>query len=339
MIAKKLWLSYCFLRTCQHKQISGISLVELLVSILIASIAISGLLAAMVELLQTDQQEAMREETQQEMQAALNFISEDLRESVYVYDGEQTRGGNTLHNVYEYLPNFDAIPAKPILAFWKAEPISAEQEKLLANNSTLKTCNFSDPNKAQECRSLKSRRRTYTLVVYLQSTNPDPTWKGKSRILRYELPTYTSSNFASLTKTQGFVDPIDSNNFPTWPFNAQNVDLQAVSPQLGNSPPEVLVDFVDAPSSDDPENPDISQATYCSDKFGDDYERAPKLSNNPNSKSFFACVRKIGNALGQNQDIVLYVRGNTYGKGGVDKEKQFPLQTRVTLRGVIDKFN
>lgn len=341
MIAKKLSLPYHFWKICQQKKTLGISLVELLVTLVIASIAISGLLSAMVELLRTEQQESVREETQQEMQAALSFIAEDLRESVYVYDGTQTRANDTTHSIYNYLPDFSTV-GKPILAFWKAEPISAAQEQTLQSMN----CNSFTGAKRDECTALKSRRRTYTLVVYLQTTTADPPdpedikWKGKSRILRYELPKYTSSNFASLTTTTGFVDPIEANNFPTWPFNAQDANLQAARPILTQSPPEVLVDFVDAPNSNnDPNIPSNTTdfANYCSNKFGSDYVLV--TADDTSYRSFFACVRKIQNNLGQNQDVILYIRGNTYGKGGISKEQYMPLQTRITLRGVIDKFN
>ncbi|MCU0537292.1 MAG: hypothetical protein MUD14_25680 [Hydrococcus sp. Prado102] len=332
MIAKKWSLPYHLSKVFQQKKNLGISLVELLVTLVIASMAISGLLAAMVELLRTDQQESVREDTQQEMQAALSFIAEDLRESVYVYDGTQTRANNTAHSIYDYLPSNLSTVGKPILAFWKAEPISAAQEATLQSMN----CNSFTGARRDECTALKSRRRTYTLVVYLQSATADPKWKGKSRILRYELPKYTSSNFASLTTTTGFVDPVEANNFPTWPFNAQDANLQAARPILTQSPPEVLVDFVDAPNTNNDDNLPTDITTYCSNKFGSDYVRVPADNT---YKSFFACVRRIGNDIGQNQDVILYIRGNTYGKAGTDKEQYMPLQTRITLRGVIDKFN
>lgn len=335
MVNQKYSFLYKFWHTNRFKNNLGISLTELLVTIVIGGIAISGLLAAMVELLRTDQQEAAREETQQEMQAALSFIAEDLRESVYVYDGTQTRNtsptDNTQvsHNVLSKLPNF-GTGVTPIIVFWKAEQLSATQLSTLQSMN----CNSfatTPVDKKAECENLKLKRRAYSLVVYLQSTVSDPQWKGKSRILRYELPKYvsTTSGFASLTHSTGFVDPGENNNFPTWPFDSNGNDLQGGTlPTLAQSPPEVLVDFVDAPNSTAASVPDCPSTNYS---------RLP--SNATSSNSFFTCVRTIGNALGRNQDIILYLRGNAEGKGGtIDKNYLPTQQTSVTLRGVIDKF-
>ena len=72
-------------RTDQRKTTAGFTLTELLATILIGGIVISTLLAVIVEFLQTDQQETARTQIQQEMKAALEYIEEDLRESVYIY--------------------------------------------------------------------------------------------------------------------------------------------------------------------------------------------------------------------------------------------------------------
>ncbi|TAN85658.1 MAG: prepilin-type N-terminal cleavage/methylation domain-containing protein, partial [Phormidium sp. SL48-SHIP] len=66
---------------------SGFTLTEILVSMIIAGLVMSGLLGLMVELLTSDARETARTETQREMQMALDYISSDIRESVYVYDG------------------------------------------------------------------------------------------------------------------------------------------------------------------------------------------------------------------------------------------------------------
>jgi hypothetical protein len=62
-------------------------------------------------------------------------------------------------------------------------------------------------------------------------------------------------------------------------------------------------------------------------------------------------VRKIGEVLGLNQDIFIYLRGDATGRNGLIKEDKVltseinkkstlpTLQTQVTLRSAIDKFN
>lgn len=295
----RLWKNY------QSKTTAGFTLTELLATVLIGGIVISTLLAVIVEFLQTDQQEAARTETQQEMQAALNYIEEDLRESVYIY------------------PNTTGLPSgtnvTPVIAFWKAEPIN--EAELPANSEAQCNANFSTEALRAECRALIVRRRAYSLVVYFQSTESDTTWEGQSRIRRYELPTY--SNPATLTRSTGFVDPVQDNSFPAWLTTNGSV----VSTGLTDKP--VLVDFVD-----DPANNAVPNVPTCPTG----YSRTP--SDAATHNSFFACVRNTGGSLGVNQDAILYLRGNAEGRGGLGSDSFLPtLQSRITLRGVIDKFN
>lgn len=88
MTAKRLkFLLNWFWVYSKNSETAGFTLIELLVAIVIASLIIVVLLSLVVEILQIDHRQAARDETQQEMQRALNFISEELREAVYVYDG------------------------------------------------------------------------------------------------------------------------------------------------------------------------------------------------------------------------------------------------------------
>jgi prepilin-type N-terminal cleavage/methylation domain-containing protein len=341
MIAQKSFFLDKFKQIARSNTASGFTLTELLVTIVIAGFAMTGLLAAMIELLTTDQQEATREETQQEMQTALSFLAEDLRESVYVYDGSQLRGTPAVAVPYDTLPNFSSV-GTPIIAFWKAEPLNASQQTALAGmncNTTFST----NSDKRAECENLKLKRRAYSLVVYLQTNASDPNglWKGRSRILRYELPQYRNSTFSNLTWSTGFVDPARTNNFPGWPFDAQNTNNSQTSlPLLSESPAEVLVDFVDDPSrSTCPTN--VPGCPLNVPSCPTNYTRSPSTnSTTTTNNSFFVCVRNVGNDLGQNQDIIVYLRGNTYGKNKSTEDNLLStMQTRVTLRGVIDKFN
>ena len=312
MIAKQqsLKLFLQLWRTDQRKTTAGFTLTELLATILIGGIVISTLLAVIVEFLQTDQQEAARTQIQQEMKAALEYIEEDLRESVYIYP--------TINN----LPNF-GTNVTPVLAFWKAEPVEYDTN----NNNVLDinelNCNsFSNANKKAECQALIVRRRAYSLVIYLQSTESNPRWEGKSRLLRYELPRYRRNNFTTQLETStGFVDPVQDDSFPSWLTNNGSA--------IPTGSPDVLVDFVDDPTSNT-----ASNLPTCPT----DYTRTP--SNAATNNSFFACVRDSGNSLGVNQDVILYLRGNAEGRGGLSSNEILPtLQSRITLRGVIDKFN
>ena len=64
----------------------GFTLIEVLVSMVVAGFVISGLMFLVVDLLRTDQRELTLEQTQQDMKRALDYISDDLREADFVYD-------------------------------------------------------------------------------------------------------------------------------------------------------------------------------------------------------------------------------------------------------------
>lgn len=154
----------------------GFTLLELLITILISGTIITALLAFVVDLMQTDRREYARSETQREMEMALNFMTDDLREAVYIYDRvEQTRGA--LNPLKNYIPNNlnqGSDPAVPILAFWKAErlPYSTTQQ-LPADINSCATA---------ECKQVLIRRRTYSLVVYYVAKTRPMTPNGRVRL-------------------------------------------------------------------------------------------------------------------------------------------------------------
>jgi prepilin-type N-terminal cleavage/methylation domain-containing protein len=321
----------------KKKTNQGFTLTELLVAILMSSIIIIPLLALMFGLLQDNQKEMAFSETQQEMKRALNYISNELKEAVFVYNGTQLDG------LVNYLPNFDANTTTPILAFWKVDPVPYNQNDSIpddCNSNKVNSVNdgvVNSPRDRAECANLRIERRSYTLVVYLQSTdNTAGNWKGKSRILRYQLRKFsdmknlTGNNADILTRHTGYVDPRSESNFVNWPKDLEQVNLQNARPVIiTTNPPNLatLVDFVDLPTNDPTTNLPTCQT---------DYVRSPSSAD---FKSFFACVRNP--LVGQsnfNQDVFLYLRGNSEGKYGEGGTASLPtLQTQVLVKGVIEK--
>ena len=291
----------------------------------------------MVDMLRTNQRESAITQTQQDMRRALDYIAQDLREAVYVYTGEQ------LKEIKDNLPDF-RDGTEPILAFWKVEEVPYEEDHILPRDCS----NGSVEASEEECDNLKIERRAYTLVVYLQSTaNPSNTWNGQSRIERYQLRKYNSSETyndrgvtLALERKQGYVDPRKESGFEDWPNDLITGDNQQNNfggrPTVERLNPLVLVDFVDAPDND----PTGGNLPECEDE----YERTP--SDNPsetddNAYSFFACVRVTEEENVFNQDVILYLRGNAYSEersGYLSSKSSLPvLQTQVINRGVIDK--
>ncbi len=296
-------------------KLSGFTLLELLVAMIVASIVVSGLLYLVVELLKIDRRETVVDQTQRDMQRALDYISDDIREAVYIYSTPSTVANNT------QLSNLPA--GVPILAFWRPKPVDT-------GIPVCSTASFaSDPAKVRECDVLRIRQSAYSLVVYLQKPKDgNANWRGKSRIIRYELDKY--KNLATLESTPGYRDPAeDGVNFSTW--STTGVSTAGTS--------TVLVDFVD-----DPLFPP-SFVPNCTRELGSEYSIVPSTASTTN-KSFFGCIRNPNSATastaGSNQDAYLFLRGNIDGAGSgfgpVGRDSALPtLETRVLMRGIIDK--
>lgn len=293
-------------------KLSGFTLLELLVAMIVASIVVSGLLYLVVELLKIDRRETVVDQTQRDMQRALDYISDDIREAVYIYSTPSTVANST---------QLSDLPAgDPVLAFWRPKPIET-------GIPVCSTTFAGDPAKLEECNVLRIRQSAYSLVVYLQTKQSNPNWSGKSRIIRYELDKY--KKVATLTSTPGYRDPATNGvNFGTW-------STSGVTP-VGTK--YVLVDFVDDPSSPPSFSPSCSS-------LGAGYTIVPSTAATTN-KSFFGCIRDPSSAAastaGSNQDAYLFLRGNIDGAGGgfgpVGRDSALPtLETRVLMRGVVDK--
>ena len=235
---------------------AGFTLIEVLIASAIGSIMISSLLWLVVQLVSSDRREGALAESDREVQLALDYITTDLRESVYIYDGSCSNpdGTSTPCNTYaNYLPESlnepptvanDKDYSIPVLAFWKTEALdlSALQTSINALPDTdkddKKECEDFVATKnqdvaIQECEDLLLQRTAYSLVVYVQQRRSDD-WSGESQIARYELkkyqddPVLNSSDLSeNLPRNSGYVDPAATGVFRNWPFNANNVNCQA----------------------------------------------------------------------------------------------------------------
>jgi prepilin-type N-terminal cleavage/methylation domain-containing protein len=285
----------------RQKLTPGFTLLEVLVAALIGSIIISALLWMVVQLVGAEQRESSLVETEREMQLALDYMLTDLREAVYVYDGSCNNPTGTDPPTTTSCPAYAAYVmgdltndtnSIPVLAFWKSEAVDVTQ--LDSDVSGLTDTDMdgtpecedfatTDATVAAECSTIRQQRNAYSLVVYIHETESSDTWSGESRIRRYELDKYTSTDgtntitdpprliSANLGQTfrwtDGFVDPSLTNIFANWPFDSsganncqsdpddcgiRGVDLSApttgtTAPNgTGNSGP-VLIDFVARP--------------------------------------------------------------------------------------------
>ncbi len=343
----------------------GFTLIELLVVMIIGSLIVTSLMTLVIQLVSTEQRESARTETQREMQLALDYISSDLRQAVYVYDNP---------SYLPFLPADLQVAAdyRPVVAFWKPKPIDPSSiAGLPAYSPTLTdtgcSTTYSGANDARrsECNNLWLQRRTYSLVVYFEvpNDNSNPIWEGQSRIERYELEKY--SDVASFTRNPGFVDPseLGAGGFENWPqLNGVNCQTSAAcgtniappgappaSPPAGSM--ATLVDFVDTSElrtgrgatkrASEPE-----ESSTASNACPANYDIQPTRDDTKPHPSFFMCIRddtpdpNAPTISSDVRDIQLYLRGNVgarLGGAGGDDVPLDALQTQLTMRGVIDK--
>lgn len=326
------WRYISFPRIKKKRGDSGFTLIELLVSIIIASLVTSGLLYLVNEVIRIDRREANLGNVQRDMQRAMDYITDDVRESVYVYPDATTVTGQLTPADLPTGPG--GTTAVPVLAFWKPEFLSADESSSL---SSVDCTTLTAPLDTQ-CQSLKLRQSYYSLVVYFNlgntQTDNNPNWDGQSRIIRYSLPQYKSGTIGTTgTQTAGFVIP--NNDYANW------------SPAAGVATDgdwDVLVDYLDSPAS-----PLGALATNC-DEFGAGYQLSPSVASTLRSDSFLACTSVPGTVTsGNNQEVVVLLRGNTKTAAqefltptptGSDTPSQSVLpvlKSRVLVRGAANK--
>jgi prepilin-type N-terminal cleavage/methylation domain-containing protein len=326
MAKRKLlsWFQRFWFSSRRGDRVKGFTLLELLVTTAIAGGIVSGLLFIVIQLMSVDQRESAQSETQREMQLALNYISTEMRDAVYVYTGTSLAADPSRRNgqsLLDFLPTNLTTESVPVIAFWKQQPFP-DAVKLKCAGST--------PPAGVACTNGSS----YALVVYSLSTyDPNDTWKGNARITRYALTEFNSLGVA----TGGYVNPgVYNNNFDAWPYGTNEtglVNLQTTRP--ANATPAALVDFVDYPVSPAlpvPPVPDVMCPNATT--TGVNYVISPTTG----VRSFYACVNDR-QTLGDSQDVVIYLRGNVKGRPGSALASAFlpTLETRVLSRGVLGR--
>src|SRR5579883_288975 len=151
------------LRTAYQKlRMAGFTLIELLVAMFVGGIITVALLSLVIQLVDVNQRDASRSDTQRDMQAAINYISQELREAVFVYDGDCLQGsvapsGITATNFSSECPGvLNLVPPGltgsssgdtniPVLAFWRADPLPQGLLTECSKNSDKLSVGLTDP--------------------------------------------------------------------------------------------------------------------------------------------------------------------------------------------------
>ncbi|MCC5616780.1 hormogonium polysaccharide secretion pseudopilin HpsC [Nostoc sp. CHAB 5836] len=285
----KFILSTQLKRSGINKTISGFTLIELLVAMVMAVLIITPLMAFLINILDGDRKEQAKATSEEEIQAALDYIARDLQQAVYIYDVDGvTQNTNTttisssgikdqippVKSASSCSPTTGSNPSvcTPILVFWKRELI-ADSVGITASTQT--GVNADDGF-------------AYSLVAYYLITNPNKTnntWSQEARIGRFQLRGQVNAAYAN---TAGRASDV---GFNPPPLNKSGATLknkmnqwQAASDDYTNQ----VVTLIDYISNTAP----IS--TPCS---------TPNLVGSSTS-GFFACV-DANEVLAQ-----VYIRGN-----------------------------
>ncbi len=293
----------------------GFTLIELLVAMIIAVLVITPLLGFMINILNTDRQEQAKANSEQEIQTALDYISRDLQQAVYIYDAT----GIDQQAVYIYdatgidaiknqLPSPTADDRVPVVVFWKREFIGQALTAAADNDAG----------------SNKDDTFVYSLVAYYLIKDTDSTWSNAARIARWQIrdgvtvnsggvdcPGYTgkyvsstycpSSGFAPFnlegvgTIEQKMNSWTKLGSYTTTTTNADGTKTTETTTVTQGSP-IVLVDYIDQTTTGAPSATCASGSKVAPASFDD--------RDTGNMTSFYACVDRA------NTTAQVFLRGN-----------------------------
>jgi type II secretory pathway pseudopilin PulG len=295
----------------------GMTLVELLVGAIMAFLIITPMLAFVVDMLNTDRREQVKSNTEQDIQAAVDFIAQDLSQALYIYDNIDINGGNrgtvTVTPIRSQLPDGNDTNKTPILVFWKRQQI---KNAVPVNATTTKPSECdpkAEPGKKGECND------TYvlSLVAYYQikDTLPNSTWCQPSggpcptRIARYEIrdgvrkpdPVAADNNLPYYNKADTDQDtqqpdPAFNKDFDlSKPTEKVTIPEKLTDRSSGATKPQVLVNYIDHTTP----GPTLS-STECQIALGKPTDPKDttkiledttlKVTDRDGRNSFYACV-------------------------------------------------
>ncbi|MBD2040592.1 prepilin-type N-terminal cleavage/methylation domain-containing protein [Microcoleus sp. FACHB-672] len=334
----------------QHKS-AGFTLIELLVAVAMGWIVISALLYFVVQLSRTEQQELAMSETQRDMSVAVDYIGSDLKDAVFVYDGQclitgQTAQGEQCPGLIGRITSFpdNDDDKRPILAFWKLEtvpyvnnPEPAQQLPGLQSNGD---CQGVAANRQTECKNLQISRSSYTLVIYFLRKTPSSggVWDGPAQITRYALRQYDPDELSTLKLQDPNFTPPSTGGYKIWPCATASCSPAPAQTTFRAANEDVLVDLVDDPQAGKTPTCRLEgeQATLYKDlRYQPSYPEADldKIT------SFYACVSPW--KAGQGQEVKLYLRGNAFkraGASGYNNTGFLPtVQAQVKTRSTFDR--
>lgn len=334
----------------QFHKTNGFTMIELLVALVIATIMVSALLGFVVDILNSDRREQAKAISEQEIQAALDYIARDLEQAIFIYDADGIYGGGTspaptLTGILSQIPGFtntaNTQQRVPVLVFWK-RTFLARNQTFSVNGESRRVGELALLPPANPRRPTEQDYQVFSLVVYYQMRdNPGTctatsTWSCTTRIGRLELrdgvPQPGVPGYATPVSRAEGTPPVNVSyalppSLGFLPFNpsADGLTIREKMDKWRKHPTEVidesqiltLVDYIDQTRFDPGvlggTNPTTAPAPQrCSDR-----EQMVPRYNAPNVPftvgSFYACIRydpSNPGAEGNNRIATVFLRGN-----------------------------
>jgi type II secretory pathway pseudopilin PulG len=286
------WMKFSTRKNRDH----GFTLVELLIGLVMAFLVLTPLFGLMISIMNTDEKEQAKTTSEQELQTAIDFITRDLQQAVYIYDFQGvTNNYNTIaanSGIKDSLPT--VAGGVPILVFWKQEVVS----------NVIPTTGPNDD------------ASVYSLVAYYLINSPSTIWSNTARIARWQIKdgVRSPSDTSGVTCNPSYntsIKFVDADNCPSPGFKPFDLDMnQWQRSGSFTNDPQVLVDFIDQTPRDQTNVPNITPSCAQDDN-------QPGVTITPISSttmtSFYACVSNYADPTNQGQVIStaqIFIRGN-----------------------------
>ncbi|HCQ22591.1 MAG: hypothetical protein AN481_06880 [Aphanizomenon flos-aquae LD13] len=295
------WMKFSTRKNRDH----GFTLVELLIGLVMAFLVLTPLFGLMISIMNTDEKEQAKTTSEQELQTAIDFITRDLQQAVYIYDFQGvTNNYNTIaanSGIKDSLPT--VAGGVPILVFWKQELVS---------------------NVIPTTGTKKDDASVYSLVAYYLINSPSTIWSNTARIARWQIKdgVRSPSDTSGVTCNPSYntsIKFVDADNCPSSGFKPFNLDISTGdliqkmnqwqrSGSFTNDP-QVLVDFIDQTPRNQTNVPNITPS--CANANQSSVTITPISS--ATMTSFYACVSNYADPTNQGQVIStaqIFIRGN-----------------------------
>ena len=273
----------------------GFTLVELLVALAMSSIIITLLLEFMISVITTDSNEQIKINSEQEIQIALDHISRDLQQAIYIYDAA---GIDKIKSQLRY-PNDDT--KAPILVFWKRNFVSQVIPTTSGKDDTF----------------------VYSLVAYYLIKDTNTNWSQSARIAKWEVKDGVEVSTGGVTCSGYTKKYVNADNCPNPGFNPFNIaqsntvedamiNWQKSGDYSSGNTANVLIDYVDQTTPPlVPTIPPTPPAATCPDNTITPPITWSKITPSTitptpsnDMTGFYACVDKA------NTTAKVFIRGN-----------------------------